>query len=108
MEEFILLLGDILMFCLAVFSIFSAAILVIKILKSQELKDKKDSYSMKKNLCCFSFLLDGIGIVVPKKFMKSHRNAGPNPCSLQNLVIEDIYLTEKTNVIFNDKGADYR
>ena len=102
MEELLLtIIGDALMMALAVFSIISCGVLIIKILKSQEIKDRKYTRKLKMDLSSTAYLRMKLGLIAPRSFIYGRKNIGNTLFNLQKLNIDDSYLTKNSDTVMN-------
>ncbi len=98
----LMFLGDSLMMCLAISLLISAVILIVNVVKSQELKDRIYTRELKTEIQSITYLRLNRGVTVPEEFIYGHKNTGKSPCDLVELEIDSCYLTPSSNVLMEE------
>lgn len=101
---FLEIVGHSLLAILGVASGVSGIILIKELVKSQQLRDIKDTNRLLKNIIQLNYLKENSAIIKPRSFLYAHKNNGNSPCDLKDeIVINSIYLNENSKV-FIKKG----
>lgn len=85
-------LGDILMAISGIASAVSAVILIVEVLKSDELRIRLKTRRISKSLNRCNYLQSSPELVKNESFLYSHKNNGKSPCVVKNIVIDDFGL----------------
>lgn len=99
MNNVFIILGNTLMFIIAVFSFSSAVYIINNILKSKELRDMRN---IKKSLENNTYLIDNSTFLSKKNFIYEYQNSG-NSTILEKIEIDNSYLSDNMTLFIPKK-----
>lgn len=107
MNNFMVLMTDVLMLILLIVSFLMLVILICGVFKSREFEEKIFVRKLTNSLSFFNYLREGTDYIKPKSFLYNHKNTGNSPCDLnRKIIIDDSYLNIHSNVFLTSGGAD--